>query len=53
VADEDVVAYELPRDAYAQLLAEQPAIATKLLANLARELARRLRRTSEDLRTQS
>ena len=50
VADEHVVCYELLRDGYARLLSEAPAIATKLLANLSRELARRLRRTSEDLR---
>jgi anti-anti-sigma regulatory factor len=53
VADEHVVAYELLRDGYNQLLSHQPAIATKLLANLSRELARRLRRTSEDLRNRT
>ena len=50
VADEQVVAYELLRSGYALLLSEHPVIATKLLSNLSRELARRLRRTSEDLR---
>ena len=49
VADEPVVCYELPRSGFECLLTEQPLIATKLLANLSRELARRLRRTSEDL----
>lgn len=53
VADEHVIAYELLRDGYAQLLAEHPRIATRLLANMARELARRLRRTSEDLRSRT
>ena len=53
VADEHVVCYELLRDGYAQLLSEHPAIATKLLTNLSRELARRLRRTSEDLRNRT
>ena len=53
VADEHVVAFELPRDSFDFLLIEHPAIATKLLGNLARELARRLRRTSEDLRSQA
>lgn len=53
VADEHVVCYELLRDRYALLLSEYPALATKLLANLCRELARRLRRTSEDLRNRT
>jgi sulfate permease, SulP family len=53
VADEQVVCYELLQDSFAAMLAEYPAIATKLLSNLARELSRRLRRTSEDLRNRS
>ena len=53
VADEHVVAYELLRSGYALLLSEHPVIATKLLSNLSRELARRLRRTSEDLRNRT
>jgi CRP-like cAMP-binding protein len=53
IADEPVVCYELVRDGFATMLAEHPAIATKLLSNLARELARRLSRTSEDLRNRS
>ena len=53
VADEHVIAYELLRGDYARLLSEHPEIATKLLANLSRELARRLRRTSEDLRNRT
>jgi CRP-like cAMP-binding protein len=53
VADEHVVCYELLRDGYARLLSEHPVIATKLLTNLSRELARRLRRTSEDLRSRT
>jgi len=53
VADEQVVCYELLRDGFARMLADHPAIATKLLSNLARELSRRLRRTSEDLRNRS
>jgi hypothetical protein len=31
------------------MLASHPTVANKLLSNLARELSRRLRRTSEDL----
>jgi MFS superfamily sulfate permease-like transporter len=53
IADEQVVCYELLRDGFSRMLAEHPAIATKLLSNLARELSRRLRRTSEDLRNRS
>ena len=53
VADEHVVAYELLRSGYTLLLSEHPVIATKLLSNLSRELARRLRRTSEDLRNRT
>jgi len=53
VADDHVVCYELLRDGYTRLLSEHPAIATKLLANLSRELARRLRRTSADLRNRT
>ncbi len=53
VADEHVVAYELLRSGYTLLLSEHPVIATKLLTNLSRELARRLRRTSEDLRNRT
>jgi CRP-like cAMP-binding protein/anti-anti-sigma regulatory factor len=53
VADEQVVCYELVRDGFAKMLADYPIIATRLLSNLARELARRLRQTSEDLRNRS
>lgn len=50
VADEDVTCYELPRETFDVLLKDHPALATKLLGNLAREMARRLRQTSQDLR---
>jgi CRP-like cAMP-binding protein len=53
VADEQVVCYELLRDNFAMMLSDFPTIATKLLSNLARELSRRLRLTSEDLRNRS
>jgi MFS superfamily sulfate permease-like transporter len=53
VADEQVVCYELLRDDFNSMLSDHPQIATKLLSNLARELSRRLRRTSEDLRNRS
>jgi CRP-like cAMP-binding protein/anti-anti-sigma regulatory factor len=42
IADEQVVCYELLRDDFTNMLAEHPAIAAKLLSNLARELSRRL-----------
>ncbi|CAN5185155.1 hypothetical protein BH11PSE4_BH11PSE4_38680 [soil metagenome] len=50
VADDDVVCYELPRDGFDLILKRNPLLATKLLGNLARELTRRLRQTSQDLR---
>jgi anti-anti-sigma regulatory factor len=50
VADETVTCYELQRDGYERIFRERPQIANKLLINLARELARRVRRTSDELR---
>lgn len=50
VADEDVVCCELDREGFDAILRNRPAVAAKMLSNLARELTRRLRRTSEDLR---
>lgn len=50
VADEHVVCYELRSDDFERLLRDKPVIATGIMRNTARELARRLRRTSEDLR---
>jgi len=38
---------------FATSSSEHPVIATKLLTNLSRELARQLRRTSEDLRNRT
>jgi hypothetical protein len=38
IADEQVVCYELLRDGFTKMLAEHPAIATKLLTNLARAI---------------
>jgi SulP family sulfate permease len=53
VADEGVVCYELLLEGFARMVADHPVIATRILRNLARELSRRLRRTSEDLRNRS
>lgn len=50
MADEDTICYELGRAAYDQILRDHPAVANKLLTNLSLELARRLRRTSDELR---
>jgi MFS superfamily sulfate permease-like transporter len=50
VADEDVACYELSGADFAVLLRDKPSIAATVMRNTARELARRLRRTSEDLR---
>ncbi len=44
VADEDFVAYALSQAQFAALSTEAPVIAIKLMANLGRELSRRLRR---------
>jgi anti-anti-sigma regulatory factor len=50
VADEDVVCYQLSGDDFNILLRDEPDIAAKIMRNTARELVRRLRQTSEDLR---
>ena len=50
VADEAVACYELSSDDFNVLLRDSPVVAARIMRNTARELARRLRRTSEDLR---
>ncbi|HUK59689.1 MAG TPA: SulP family inorganic anion transporter [Stellaceae bacterium] len=50
VADDDVVCWELEEKEFRALLDEHPRIASKVLANIAREMARRVRLTSEYLR---
>jgi CRP-like cAMP-binding protein len=50
VADNDVFCYELAEAEFRSLLDEHPRIASKILTNLAREMARRVRVTSEYLR---
>ncbi|HZT52732.1 MAG TPA: SulP family inorganic anion transporter [Stellaceae bacterium] len=50
VADDEVHCYELAEPAFRALLDEHPRLAGKILANLAREMARRVRVTSEYLR---
>jgi MFS superfamily sulfate permease-like transporter len=50
VADEVVVCYELSGEDFNILLRDQPSIAATIMRNIAREMTRRLRRTSEDLR---
>jgi hypothetical protein len=47
---EAVACYELNDKDFGPLLREKPAIATAVMRNTARELARRLWRTSEDQR---
>ncbi len=49
VADEDVTGYIIDRDTFQSLLEQHPRIASALLANIARELARRLRDRSKAL----
>ena len=50
VADNDVSCWELEEKEFRALLDEHPRIASKVLANIAREMARRVRITSEYLR---
>jgi MFS superfamily sulfate permease-like transporter len=50
IANEDVVALELQDGGYRELLAEHPAIATKLFGNLLMEMAARIRASDIDLR---
>ena len=50
VADDEVMCYELGEKEVRALLDEHPRIASKILRNLAREMARRVRTTSEYLR---
>jgi sulfate permease, SulP family len=46
LADEDVTGYMIDKERFELILREHPQIATTLLANIAREMARRLRNTS-------
>ncbi|MBC7952407.1 MAG: SLC26A/SulP transporter family protein [Rhodospirillaceae bacterium] len=50
VADDDIVVYELAADRFASLSEEAPRLTHHLVLNIARELAARLRVTSEQLR---
>jgi CRP-like cAMP-binding protein len=50
VADDEVTCYELTRETFDRIAAEQPQLGTVLLRNLARQLARNLLRASEDIR---
>jgi len=50
VADDDIICEELQRVAFERCVREQPHIANKLLMNLGKELAGRVRKTSEELR---
>jgi MFS superfamily sulfate permease-like transporter/CRP-like cAMP-binding protein len=50
VAAEDVVCLELDRNSYEMIMRDNPQIGTKLLTNLIREMAHRVRNTSEQLR---
>jgi SulP family sulfate permease len=50
ITDEETVCYELERAAFDRIRQQHPGIVSKLLTNLSRNLARRLRSTSEELR---
>ncbi len=52
-ATTDIVVYELSGDAFNRILTEHPELAAGLMANMAREIAARLRVTSEHLRSVS
>jgi SulP family sulfate permease len=51
VADEDVEAYLLTEDSFITILSAHPRIGQALLTSIARQLASRLRDTSEVLRS--
>ncbi|MBL8643487.1 MAG: cyclic nucleotide-binding domain-containing protein, partial [Rhodospirillaceae bacterium] len=53
VATSDIVVYEMDRAGFMRILAEHPALATQLVANMARAIAARLRVTSDHLRAVS
>jgi SulP family sulfate permease len=50
VADDDLVCYELESSTFEWVLRDYPALASKLLTNMARALAQRVRGASEELR---
>jgi MFS superfamily sulfate permease-like transporter len=50
VADEEVQAYLLTKESFDTIMRDHPHIGQAILSNIARQLAQRLRHTSEDLR---
>jgi MFS superfamily sulfate permease-like transporter len=50
VADDEVQAYLLTKESFDTIMREHPHIGQAILSNIARQLAQRLRHTSEDLR---
>ena len=50
VAAEDIVCWELDRRSYEKIMRDYPEVGTKLLTNLIKEMAHRIRNTSEQLR---
>jgi CRP-like cAMP-binding protein len=50
IAAEDMVCWELDRATYMTIVRDYPHVGTKLLTNLFREMANRIRNTSEQLR---
>ncbi len=53
VASSAIVVYEMDGAGFARILADHPALAAKLMTNMAREIAARLRATSDHLRAVS
>lgn len=50
VAADDLVCWELERASYETVMRQYPHVGTQLLTNLIREMAHRIRNTSEQLR---
>jgi sulfate permease, SulP family len=50
IATDNVECWELNRATYETIIRDYPHVAAKLLTNLIREMARRIRNTSEQLR---
>ncbi len=50
IADDEVEAYLLTKESFDSIMRDHPQIGQAILSNIARQLAQRLRHTSEDLR---
>ncbi len=50
IADNDIVVYQMSKGDFENLMTTNPGLAAKLVANMAREIAARLRVTNNELR---